>query len=80
MPGIRDQRRGVDPPAHDELVPGDGLVPDDAQRRTDDTEGDVTGGAVVDELSDALIPGKRRASPDDDGDPDPSQVLRPVRP
>ena len=65
--------------SHDELVPGDDLVPDDAQGRAGDAEGDVGGAAVVDELADALVPGEAGAGPDDDGDPDPGEVLGPVQ-
>jgi hypothetical protein len=39
----------------------------------------VAGGAVVDELADALVSGERRAGPDDDGAPVPGQILGPVQ-
>src|ERR1022692_1072509 len=63
MPGIGDQRRGVDAPAHDELVPGDDLVPGDAQRRAGDAQDNVAGGAVVDEFADALVPRRTPRGP-----------------
>src|SRR3984885_901045 len=39
----------------------------------------LVGGAVIDELADALVPGERLAGPDDHGDADPGQVFGPVQ-
>jgi hypothetical protein len=79
MPGIRDQRRRADALAHGELVPGDDLVSDNPQDRPRDAEGNVAGSAMVDELADAFVPGERRAGPDDNGNPDPREILGPVQ-
>ena len=66
MPGVGDQRGRVDAPADDEFVPGHDLVARNADRGARDAPAQVRGGAVVDELADALIPGECRAGPDDD--------------
>ena len=79
MPGVGDQRRRVDAPAHDELVPGHDLVADDAECRAGDAGADVGRVAVLDQLADALEPGERGAGPDHHGDPDPGQVLGPFQ-
>src|SRR5450755_5099530 len=63
----------------DELVPGDDLIPDDAQGRAEDAQRGMTGGAMRQELTDALVPGERRAGPDDQRNPDPGQILGPVQ-
>ena len=65
--------------AHDQLVPGDHLVADDADGRPGDTPADMGRVAVFDELADALGPGEDRAGPDDHRDPDPGQVLGPFQ-
>ena len=46
VPGVGDQRGGVDAPADDEFVAGHGQVADDADDRPGDTRTDVRGGAV----------------------------------
>ena len=79
VPGVGDQRGRVDAPADDELVPGDDLVADNADRGPGDARAHVRGVAVLEELADALIPGERRAGPDDHRDPDPGQVLGPFQ-
>ena len=80
MPGIGDERGGVDAPADDELVAGHGQVAEDADDSPGDACADVAGVAVPDQLADALITGERRAGPDDHRDPDPGQILGPSRP
>jgi hypothetical protein len=62
MPGIGDQRGRLDAPA-DELVTGHRQVADDADDRPGDARADVRGGAVREELADALIGRKRGAGP-----------------
>jgi len=79
VPGIADQRRRADAPARNELVTGDDLVPDDAQGRADNAQRDMAGGAVLQQFPEALVPGERRAGPDDDRDSCPGQVLGPVQ-
>jgi hypothetical protein len=75
MPGIGDQRGRVDAPADDQLVPGHGQVPSDADNSSGHTRAKVRGGRMRDELADALAPGERRTGPDDKGDPDSGQVF-----
>jgi len=78
--GVGDQRRGVDALADPQLVPGDGLVADDAQYRPRDARLDMDVVPVLDELTDALEPGEGGAGPDDHGDADPGQVLGAFQP
>src|SRR5580704_8406724 len=80
MPGVGDQRRGVDPLAYRELVPGHHLVTDDAEHGPSDPRSDVGGAAVLEQLANALESGERGAGPDDHGDADPGQVLGPLQP
>ena len=62
MLGIGNQRGRVDALSDPQLVPGNGLVPDDAQRRPNDARRDMGGVPVLDELPDALESGECRAS------------------
>jgi hypothetical protein len=80
MPGVGDQRRGVDSLAYRELVPGHYLVTDDAEHGPGDPRSDVGGAAVLEQLANALESGERGAGPDDHGNTDPGQVLGPLQP
>lgn len=79
MPGIGDERGGVDAPADDQLVAGHGQVAEDADDGPGDARADVCGVAVPDELADALVTGGGGAGPDDHRDPDSGQVLGPLQ-